>query len=79
MEPSRQPPRSRVPFPHWHSGVIGLVIAGNPDGHLAPWQDAPGHEITLRTEYRNYVRQVSFAARGELIVSILGVATCLPP
>ena len=41
MEPSRQPP----------FGVIGLAIAGDPenDGHLSPWQEAVGHEISPDT------------------------------
>ena len=42
---------SRVPFPNCRSGVNGLAIAGNPDndGHLSPWQEAVGHEITPNT------------------------------
>jgi hypothetical protein len=45
---------SRVPFPNYRSGVIGLAIAGNPenDGHLSPWQEAAGHEIIPDT-HRN--------------------------
>jgi hypothetical protein len=45
---------SRVPFPSYRSGVIGLAIAGNPenDGHLSPWQEAAGHEIIPDT-HRN--------------------------
>jgi hypothetical protein len=42
----KHPMISRVPFPNCRSGVIALAIAGNPDGRLAPWQDAAGHEIT---------------------------------
>ena len=62
MEPSRQPRVgavkhtmiSRVPFSNCRSGVIGLAIASNPenDGHLSPWQEAVGHEITPDTQER---------------------------
>ena len=43
-----------MPFPNDRSGVIGLAIAGNPenDRHLAPWQEAPGHEI-IEDTHRN--------------------------
>ena len=36
---------SRVPLPNCRSRVIRVAIAGNPDGHLSPWQEAVGHEI----------------------------------
>jgi len=32
--------------------VIRHAIAGNPDGHLSPWQEAVGHKILL-DEQRN--------------------------
>jgi hypothetical protein len=35
---------SRVPLPTRRSGVIGLAIAGDPDRHLSPWQEAVGQE-----------------------------------
>jgi hypothetical protein len=41
-------PSAFVPFPNCRSGVTGLALAGNPknDGHLSPWQEAVGHEVS---------------------------------
>ena len=41
-------------FPNCRNGVIGLVIAGNPenDGHLSPWQEAAGDE-TIPGTHKN--------------------------
>jgi hypothetical protein len=57
MEPSRQSPSSRVPFPYCRSGVIRIAMAGNPDGHLSPWQDAAGHQIILDTHTQERRRE----------------------
>jgi hypothetical protein len=43
---------SRVPLPNCRSRVIHVAIAGNPDGHLSPWQDAAAHQIIWDTQER---------------------------
>jgi hypothetical protein len=50
---------SRVPLPARRSGVAGLAIAGNPDGHLSPWQEAVEHEIIPATHKNGCASEVT--------------------
>jgi hypothetical protein len=59
-----------VPFPYCRSRAIGIAIAGDPDRHLPPWQDAAGHEIIPDTHKNGCAKEATTSVRLGLFVML---------